>query len=156
MTSDETLLPGNGNEAFPRGDELKSCGRIRMAYFSSDLKADGHGEVWVDIGPDAKLKQYGWRCTTKEDSYSNKTLLGNWNQERYDLRKLEERKPLPSQYAHYYETSHSAEYARKGGSAGKHVYKKEPHVFPGHQPELGPPEYRTLQKSCYMSDYGSS
>lgn len=68
-----------------------------MAYFSSDLKADGHGEVWVDFGPNAKLKQYGWRCTTKEDSYSNKTLLGNWNQERYDLRKLEERKPLPSQ-----------------------------------------------------------
>lgn len=32
MTSDETLLPGNGKEAFPRGDELKSCGRIRCVF----------------------------------------------------------------------------------------------------------------------------
>ncbi|KAM5132270.1 cilia- and flagella-associated protein 68 isoform 2-T2 [Mantella aurantiaca] len=70
-----------------------------MAYYSSDVKADGHGEVWMDFSPDAKLRQYGWRCTTKEDSYSNKTLLGNWNQERYDLSKLEERKPLPSQFS---------------------------------------------------------
>ncbi|XP_018419523.1 PREDICTED: UPF0686 protein C11orf1 homolog [Nanorana parkeri] len=122
-----------------------------MADYNSDLKADGHGEVWVDSEPGAKLKQYGWRCTTKEDSYSNKTLLGNWNQEHYDLRKLEERKPLPSQYAHYYKTSYSADYTRNGGSAVRQV----PHVFPAHQPELETPKYRTLQKSCYTIDYGS-
>lgn len=69
----------------------------RMSHFSNNLKADGHGEVWVDMRPETKFKQYGWRCTTKEDSYSNRTLIGNWNQERYDLCKLEERKPLPSQ-----------------------------------------------------------
>ncbi|KAM9299400.1 cilia- and flagella-associated protein 68 [Gastrophryne carolinensis] len=126
-----------------------------MAYYSSDLKATGHGEVWLDYGPGAKFKQYGWRCTTKEDSYSNKTLLGNWNQERYDLQKLEERKPLPSQYAHYYESSYSADYLRKNDSSARQVFKREPHVFPGHQPELSPSQYRTLQKSCYTMDYSN-
>ncbi|XP_072282834.1 cilia- and flagella-associated protein 68 [Pyxicephalus adspersus] len=127
-----------------------------MAFYNSDLKADGHGEVWLDYGSDVKLKQYGWRCTTKEDSYSNKTLLGNWNQERYDLCKLKERKPLSSQYAHYYETSYSADYTKKGGLDARQVFKREPHVFPAHQPELDPPQYRSPQKSCYTIDFGSS
>ncbi|XP_069804431.1 cilia- and flagella-associated protein 68 [Dendropsophus ebraccatus] len=127
-----------------------------MSHFGSDLKADGHGEVWVDLRPETKFKQYGWRCTTKEDAYRNKTLIGNWNQERYDLRKLEERKPLPSQYAHYFETSYNAEYLRNSGSEGRQVLKRQPHVFPGHQPELIPPQHRPQQRSCYMIDYGSA
>ncbi|XP_040282346.1 UPF0686 protein C11orf1 homolog [Bufo bufo] len=127
-----------------------------MSHFGSDLKADGHGEVWLDIRPDTKFKQYGWRCTTKEDSYCNKTLIGNWNQEHYDLCKLAERKPTVSQYAHYYETSYGAEYLRNKGSAGRQVFKREPHVFPGHQPELNPPQSQSQRKSCYMMDYGSS
>ncbi|KAM4702981.1 cilia- and flagella-associated protein 68 [Rhinophrynus dorsalis] len=119
----------------------------------SVLQADGHGEVWSDSGLESKFKQYGWRCTTNEDSYSNKTLMGNWNQERFDLRKLEERKPLPSQYDHYYQTTYSCEYPKM--NTVTRVLKKEPHVFPGHQPELIPPEYRTPRKSCYTIDYGS-
>ncbi|XP_072011851.1 cilia- and flagella-associated protein 68 isoform X2 [Engystomops pustulosus] len=127
-----------------------------MSHFSSDLKADGHGEVWADMRPETKFKQYGWRCKTKEDSYCNKTLIGNWNQERYDLRKLEERRSMPSQYSHYYETSYNAEYLRNGSSTGRQVFKREPHAFPGHQPELIPPQYKPPEKSCYMIDYGSS
>ncbi|XP_068097044.1 cilia- and flagella-associated protein 68 isoform X2 [Hyperolius riggenbachi] len=147
MTSHGILSLGNSGKHSWSG---------RMAYYSSDVKADGHGEVWFDFGPDSKLRQYGWRCTTKEDSYSNKTLLGNWNQERFDLRKIEERKPLPSQYAHYFETSYSMDYNCKGNSSVRQAIKREPHVFPGHQPELGPPQYRSLQKSCYMMDYDHS
>ncbi|KAG9482170.1 hypothetical protein GDO78_011066 [Eleutherodactylus coqui] len=127
-----------------------------MAHFGTDLKADGHGEAWVDITPERKFKQYGWRCTTKEDAYCNKTLIGNWNEERYDLCKLEERKPMPSQFAHYYETSYHAEYLRNSDSAGKQDFKREPHFYPGHQPELTPPQCRPPQKSCYMMDYGRS
>ncbi|KAM4652356.1 cilia- and flagella-associated protein 68 [Discoglossus pictus] len=121
-------------------------------HYTSALEADGHGEVWVDINPYSKFKQYGWRCTTNEDSYSNKTLMGNWNQERYDLNKVQERKPLPSQYGHYYQTSYSNEYANKAGDV-RQAFQKEPHSFPGHQPELDPPQAKPVQKSCYMMDY---
>uniref|UniRef100_A0A8C5MV40 Uncharacterized protein n=1 Tax=Leptobrachium leishanense TaxID=445787 RepID=A0A8C5MV40_9ANUR len=117
------------------------------------LHADGHGEVWVDSGPGSKFKQYGWRCTTKEDSYSNRTLIGNWNQDRYDLSILKERKPMPSQYAHYYETSYTVEYTKNNTSTEKQVFKKEPHVFPGHQPELDSTPGKNLMRSCYTSDY---
>lgn len=33
---------------------------------------------------------------------------------------------------------------------------KEPHWFPGHQPELEPPPFKPTARSCYMIDYGSS
>ncbi|XP_053307696.1 UPF0686 protein C11orf1 homolog [Spea bombifrons] len=121
--------------------------------YGSLLHADGHGEVWMDHGPFSKFKQYGWRCTTKEDSYSNKTLMGNWNEERYDLRKLKERKPMPSQFAHYYQTSHSIDYPKGDLSSGRQVFKQEPHAFPGHQPELDISPDKRLQSSCYMTDY---
>ncbi|KAM8927675.1 cilia- and flagella-associated protein 68 [Pelodytes ibericus] len=121
--------------------------------FGSILHADGHGEVWTDLGPLTKFKQYGWRCTTKEDSYSNKSLMGNWNQERYDLCKLAERKPIPSQYDHYYQTSYSAAHPKK--DAGRQVFKEEPHIFPGHQPELDTSPGKNLKRTCYMIDYSN-
>ncbi|XP_077105925.1 cilia- and flagella-associated protein 68 isoform X3 [Ranitomeya variabilis] len=136
-------------------DMVEAEGRV-MSHFVSNLKANGHGEVWVDIRPETKFRQYGWRCTTQEDAYCHKTLIGNWNQERYDLCKLEQRRPLPSQYAHYYETSYNVDCLRNGGPAERQVFRREPHVFPGHQHELNPPQYRPPQKSCYMIDYGSS
>uniref|UniRef100_A0A5F9DAT1 Cilia and flagella associated protein 68 n=1 Tax=Oryctolagus cuniculus TaxID=9986 RepID=A0A5F9DAT1_RABIT len=77
--------------------------RQTLAYFlinphcGSIINADGHGEVWTDWTDMSKFFQYGWRCTTNENSYSNRTLMGNWNQERYDLRNIVQPKPLPSQ-----------------------------------------------------------
>ncbi|XP_063292100.1 cilia- and flagella-associated protein 68 [Pelobates fuscus] len=121
--------------------------------YGSLINSDGHGEVWMDIDPSSKFKQYGWRCTTNEDSYSNKTLLGNWNQDRYDLCKLKERKPMPSQFAHYYQTSHSVEYPKKDTSINRQVFKKEPHIFPGHQPELDSTQGKNLITTCYMIDF---
>ncbi|XP_027703088.1 UPF0686 protein C11orf1 homolog isoform X3 [Vombatus ursinus] len=61
------------------------------------MHSDGHGEVWTDWNDMSKFFQYGWRCTTNENSYSNRTLMGNWNQERYDLQKIVQPQPLPSQ-----------------------------------------------------------
>lgn len=66
-------------------------------HYGSLINADGHAEVWTDWNDMSKFCQYGWRCTTNENAYSNHTLMGNWNQERYDLRNIVQPKPLPSQ-----------------------------------------------------------
>ncbi|XP_074191608.1 cilia- and flagella-associated protein 68 isoform X3 [Rhinolophus sinicus] len=66
-------------------------------HYGSLINADGHAEVWTDWNDMSKFFQYGWRCTTNENAYSNRTLMGNWNQERYDLRNIVQPKPLPSQ-----------------------------------------------------------
>ncbi|XP_025862607.2 cilia- and flagella-associated protein 68 isoform X4 [Vulpes vulpes] len=77
--------------------------RQSLAYFLANphygslINADGHAEIWTDWNDMSKFFQYGWRCTTNENSYSNHTLMGNWNQERYDLRNIVQPKPLPSQ-----------------------------------------------------------
>ena len=63
--------------------------------FRGFLKASGHAEVWDDTDKN-KFQQFGWRTTTNESGYSHKTLIGNWNEERFDLSKLREAKPLPS------------------------------------------------------------
>ena len=66
-------------------------------HYGSLINADGHAEVWTDWNDMSKFFQYGWRCNTNEDAYSNRTLMGNWNQERYDLKNIVQPKPLPSQ-----------------------------------------------------------
>ncbi|MBN3276081.1 CK001 protein, partial [Polyodon spathula] len=69
------------------------------------MRATGH-----DWGDSDKFQQYGWRCTKKEDACSTRTLIGNWNEEQHDLHSLAQRKPLPSQYSHYFGTIYSASY----------------------------------------------
>lgn len=71
-------------------------------HYGSLINADGHAEVWTDWNDMSKFFQYGWRCTTNENAYSNRTLMGNWNQERYDLRNIVQPKPLPSQVIQLY------------------------------------------------------
>ncbi|XP_070808350.1 cilia- and flagella-associated protein 68 [Pituophis catenifer annectens] len=116
------------------------------------LHADGHGEVWTDWNSTSKFFQYGWRCTTNEDMYANKTLLGNWNEERYDIQKRRQLKPLPSQYAHYFEATYASDYSKEKPRRLRRV-TREPHWFPGHQPELEPPPIKPTARSCYMIDY---
>ncbi|MGH0181134.1 UNVERIFIED_CONTAM: hypothetical protein FKN15_006302 [Acipenser sinensis] len=81
------------------------------------MRATGHAEVWHDSDDSVKFQQYGWRCTKKEDAYSTRTLIGNWSEERRDLRSLAQRKPLPSQYSHYFGTTYSASYDTGGKAA---------------------------------------
>uniref|UniRef100_M3ZAC8 Cilia and flagella associated protein 68 n=2 Tax=Nomascus leucogenys TaxID=61853 RepID=M3ZAC8_NOMLE len=121
-------------------------------HCGSLINADGHGEVWTDWNNMSKFSQYGWRCTTNENTYSNRTLMGNWNQERYDLRNIVQPKPLPSQFGHYFETTYDTSYNNKM-PLSTHRFKREPHWFPGHQPELDPPRYKCTEKSTYMNSY---
>uniref|UniRef100_A0A8C6A8K8 Cilia and flagella associated protein 68 n=1 Tax=Marmota marmota marmota TaxID=9994 RepID=A0A8C6A8K8_MARMA len=121
-------------------------------HCGSLINADGHGEVWTDWNDISEFFQYGWRCSTNENSYSNRTLVGNWNQERYDIRNIVQPKPLPSQFGHYFETTYDTSYNSKI-PLSTHRFKREPHWFPGHQPELNPSQYKCTEKSIYMTDY---
>uniref|UniRef100_A0A8C6E1C8 Cilia and flagella associated protein 68 n=1 Tax=Moschus moschiferus TaxID=68415 RepID=A0A8C6E1C8_MOSMO len=121
-------------------------------HYGSLINADGHAEVWTDWNDISKFFQYGWRCNTNEDAYSNRTLMGNWNQERYDIKYIVQPKPLPSQFGHYFETTYDTSYNNRR-PLSTHRFKREPHWFPGHQPELVPPPYKCTEKSTYMSSY---
>lgn len=69
----------------------------RSIPFVSVLRATGYGEVW-DHTDDKKFSQFGWRCTNNESSYSpTRTLVGNWNEQRFDISTLSQAKPIPSQ-----------------------------------------------------------
>ncbi|XP_023565362.1 UPF0686 protein C11orf1 homolog isoform X1 [Octodon degus] len=125
---------------------------LRNPHYGSLINANGQAEVWTDWNDMSKFFQYGWRCTTNENSYSNRTLMGNWNQERYDLRNIVQPKPLPSQFQHYFETTYDSSYNSKM-PLSTHRFKREPHWFPGHQPELDPPRYKCTEKSTYMNSY---
>ena len=81
--------------------------------FQGFLKASGQAELW-DRGAGRGKKssdQLGW-CRTHTTEYSSDTLIGNWNEERFDVTKLAQSKCLPSQYSHYFETTYSQGYSR--------------------------------------------
>ncbi len=42
--------------------------------------------------------------------YSDDVLIGNWNEERFDVRHVSESVSLPSQYDHYFETTYKKAY----------------------------------------------
>ena len=79
----------------------KVCSKMTYASqnvmpFVSELRATGHGEVW-DHTDEKKFQQFGWRCTNTESSYNTSTLIGNWNEQRFDINRISKPKPLPSQ-----------------------------------------------------------
>ncbi|XP_065594380.1 cilia- and flagella-associated protein 68 [Cyrtonyx montezumae] len=112
-------------------------------FFSSSLKyATGHGELWTET---SKFSQYGWRYTTNENDYSHKVLMGNWNEERYDIQNIAQPKPLLSQYAHCFETTYSLDYNK--AKHQRRRFDQEPLWFPGHQPELEPPLFKSTAQS---------
>nr|XP_033775013.1 UPF0686 protein C11orf1 homolog [Geotrypetes seraphini] len=95
----------------------------------------------------------GRQCISSEEPYSLKTLHGNWYEERCDTKTVLEPKPLPSQHAHYYQTTYAAAYNREEDIPKRATLKREPHIYPGHQPELDPPETKFIPKTTYMIDY---
>ncbi|OXB52126.1 UNVERIFIED_CONTAM: hypothetical protein H355_011919 [Colinus virginianus] len=111
-----------------------------FSFFSSSLKhATGHGEVWTET---SKFSQYGWRCTTNENDCSHKVLMGNWNEEHCDIQNTAQRKPVPSQM-----------FLLKLVLFLLSGFEQEPHWFPGHQPELEPPLFKSTAQSFYKIDY---
>lgn len=90
------------------------AGREGHPDFQGFLKASGQAELWDKGGKQSD--QFGWRTHTTE--YSSDTLIGNWNEERFDVAKLAQSRCLPSQYSHYFETTYC------------HGYSKSPHKVP--------------------------
>ncbi|XP_072549760.1 cilia- and flagella-associated protein 68 [Salminus brasiliensis] len=122
--------------------------------FHHTLRASGQGEVWQDFTDEAKFGQYGWRCSTNEDAYSVATLIGNWSEKRFDTRRAKNlQRPLPSQFSHYFETTYSSTYNKEDRSPVYSTVKREPRIFPGHQPELDPPHTKLVPDSCYRLDF---
>ena len=97
------------------------------------LEANGYAEICYNM-EDKKLQQLGWGTTTNEGNYSQSTLIGNWNENSFDIKELSKRKPLPSQvdifiiiitlccicllifmlkYGHYFETTTGSSYKSK-------------------------------------------
>ena len=57
------------------------------------------------------------RCTNKESSYSDNTLVGNWNEKRFDVREQRKAKPLPSDVStHALMHTHTHTHTHSGGS----------------------------------------
>lgn len=79
--------------------------------FKGFLKASGQAEVWDDTD-EKKFSQFGWRTNTSESAYSTNTLIGNWNEERFDLSKLSQTRAPPSQYDHYFSTTYKDGYVK--------------------------------------------
>ncbi|XP_051970878.1 UPF0686 protein C11orf1 homolog [Xyrauchen texanus] len=122
--------------------------------FQYMLRASGQCEVWCDYTDEAKFRQYGWRCSTSENAYSNTTLIGNWSEERFDTRRtVALRRPLPHQFSHYFETTYYSSYNKYEGRPVYQKPKREPRSFPGHQPELDPPHTKDVPNSCYRLDF---
>ncbi|MCI4394593.1 hypothetical protein PGIGA_G00170620 [Pangasianodon gigas] len=118
------------------------------------LRASGHGEVWRDFTEEVKFQQYGWRCSTNEEAYSAATLIGNWSEKRFDTSEAKAlRRPLPSQFSHYFDTTYSFTYNKEEKPPVYSSFKKEPRSFPGHQPELDPPHTKHVPNSCYRLDF---
>lgn len=114
----------------------------------SDIKASSHGEIYDDNTD--KFQQFGWKCTTNETEYNSDILIGNWNEERYDVNHVVKRRPIQSQFSHYYETTHKASFKseKKIDTMPEHIKSNggivanEPRTFPRHQPELDPPSFK--------------
>jgi len=119
--------------------------------FRSMVRASGLAEVWTHSNEAGKFNQFGWRCTNKENSYSNETLVGNWNEKRFDVDKARQAKRLPSQHEHYFESSYDASYNTSPPyevpKELQHLKERHKHSFPGHQPETDSMKLKTIYNS---------
>lgn len=60
-----------------------------------------------------KFGQFGWRCTTTECSYSTDTLIGNWNEQRFDINRMKEVGPVISPYSYNFQTTKGAAFGSR-------------------------------------------
>ena len=63
------------------------------------MRASGLAEVWTHTHDNLKFGQFGWRCTTIENSFSDQSLVGNWLQQRFDTDRMVKRKQLTNKDA---------------------------------------------------------
>lgn len=62
------------------------------------MKASGQAAVWEGgKGEKEGGRGLSWQSRTNESAYSSDTLIGNWNEERFDISCISQPKCLPSQ-----------------------------------------------------------
>merc|ERR1719229_1271760 len=130
------------------------------AVFSAMMRGSGSCPAWTHTSEDAKFGQFGWRCTTGESLYKPATLIGNWSEERFDIKELSKRKPLPPSTAHAFTTTYEDSFL-KGKEEGvpsvlQHQISREPRSFESQQPELHSPfakERENAWVTTSRSDY---
>lgn len=136
--------------------------RSRSPAFRSMVRgATSGGEVWSHTNEELKMSQYGWRCKNSEDLYNTSVLIGNWNEERWDLKEIKKNHPLPSEFDHCYRStaadSYNSDPIHKYPDDLKKLKERLPHAFSVHQPELDTPEHQaycdswqTTQRASYL------
>merc|ERR1712133_127601 len=126
---------------------IRKLVRSILSFRSSRL---GLAEVWTHTHDNLKFAQYGWRCTTNENSYSDQTLVGNWNQQRFDTDRVLRRQKIPNKDAiDTWNTTYREGYNRKdilqenqSSLELMKKYKDEKNAFPHHQPETDPASFK--------------
>lgn len=97
-----------------------------MSYepaFRGFSKVSGYAEIW-DETDTKKLEQSGWRTGTNENAYSTDTLIGNWNEQRFDVTYISKRRSLPSQVRPAFMTAQFATHLGMGlGVQYDHCYE---------------------------------
>ncbi|XP_064407458.1 cilia- and flagella-associated protein 68-like [Halichondria panicea] len=109
--------------------------------FRGFLKASGQAQSWDDTDK-KKASKFGWKTET---AYSTDTLVGNWNEEWFDVSKLSQSTRPLSQYSYCFETTYKKTYDKsppKVPEVLKYRQDKELGAFPAHQPVLDPPELK--------------
>lgn len=111
------------------------------------------GEIWPRwMSEPVKLSDLpGWRTgQTNENCYRNECLIGNWNEERYDISRQKMIKRLPSDYEHYFDTTYHLAFDKKPYEVPaelKNLKRRHPRGFPAHQPELDSPYLKAINNS---------
>ena len=107
----ETKIKSNTNQKLYKKKELyKKNEKLKWEEWSSEKRmdvhfsvTDNHEKLMVNLLnyfgkiDDNKFGQFGWRCTNYETFYTTNTLIGNWNEEQFDIKNMKKSKPLPSQ-----------------------------------------------------------
>jgi len=118
------------------------------------VRASGLAEPWTHSHEESKFDQFGWRCTNKESGFGISTLVGNYSEERFDLKQRLKSKPLPSQYNHYFDTTYDTDFNKqepKIPEDARGLKRYHPRTFPGHQPEVD-----TAQAKAVYNDWNTN
>lgn len=110
---------------------------------TAGTQGSSYGPLRAEEGQSA-LNVYGWRSTTREDTYKKQpgVLIGNWVEEQANLQFRKRMPPLPSDYAHNFDTIYKRSYEKPFKPLDRdirHALEREPFAYPTHQPELDPP-----------------
>lgn len=77
--------------------------------FNGFIEASGQARIWNKLSDQQKLNTVNW---SERQTYSQGTLIANWNEDGFDISRLSKVSPLPSQYDHYYETLYRTSYSK--------------------------------------------